>query len=195
MLPSEHDVTLAATALTEPGAPEYAQHAERDRAQTHESRTDAGAPQQESTRPRGTTGAERDGSCRDREGQRAADGSSSRRRGEDRHAGEERTSSRAGTSTGTAGTDGSSGRGKRIAGDRRGGETGRQAHERAQGKSWLLESIRVRVVSKTHGRGKLYLKKGVVICITAPGECDVRMDETGHVVEVRSDPPTLRSSV
>ena len=50
---------------------------------------------------------------------------------------------------------------------------------------WLTENIRVRVVSKRVAGGKLYLKKGVVMCMRGRRACDICMDDGGQIQEVR----------
>lgn len=41
---------------------------------------------------------------------------------------------------------------------------------------WLRNHIRVKIVSKKFGEGKLYLKKGEVVGVVSPTTCDIRID-------------------
>lgn len=64
-------------------------------------------------------------------------------------------------------------------------DSSRAKSDRARARaSWLREGIRVRVVDKGVAKGRLYLKKALVVTVTAPGQCDVQMDD-GSVREVR----------
>jgi len=55
-------------------------------------------------------------------------------------------------------------------------------------KLWVAALIRVRVVDKRVGGGKLYLKKGTVMDVRPDGSCDVRLEEEGRgVVTVHQD--------
>lgn len=47
---------------------------------------------------------------------------------------------------------------------------------------WLAPNIRVRIVDKGAGKGKLYLKKGTVVDVHPGGKCDVSVDESRAVV-------------
>ncbi|XP_020574264.1 protein MOS2-like, partial [Phalaenopsis equestris] len=47
---------------------------------------------------------------------------------------------------------------------------------------WLRSHIRVRIISKKIG-GKLYLKKGEVVDVVSPTTCDIKMDESGKLVQ------------
>ncbi|KAL3685499.1 hypothetical protein R1sor_003521 [Riccia sorocarpa] len=49
--------------------------------------------------------------------------------------------------------------------------------------SWLRSRIRVRVISKTLNGGKLYLKKGVIVDVISPKECDILMDESREIIQ------------
>lgn len=55
--------------------------------------------------------------------------------------------------------------------------------EGGRGPSWLCENIKVRVVDKDVARGRLYLKKAVVLSLLGGGSCAARMCDTGHVEE------------
>ncbi|XP_020574281.1 protein MOS2-like [Phalaenopsis equestris] len=48
---------------------------------------------------------------------------------------------------------------------------------------WLRSHIRVRIISKKIGGGKLYLKKGEVVDVVSPTTCDIKMDESGKLVQ------------
>lgn len=48
---------------------------------------------------------------------------------------------------------------------------------------WLRSHIRVRIISKKFRGGKLYLKKGEVVDVVGPTTCDIKMDETGMLVQ------------
>jgi hypothetical protein len=55
-------------------------------------------------------------------------------------------------------------------------------------KLWVASLIRVRIVDKRTGGGKLYLKKGTVMDVRPDGRCDVRLEEEGRgVVTVHQD--------
>jgi hypothetical protein len=41
----------------------------------------------------------------------------------------------------------------------------------------------VRVISKSFNGGKLYLKKGTIVDVIAPGECIVKMHESRSTIE------------
>jgi len=57
------------------------------------------------------------------------------------------------------------------------------SEEPEQGDPWLTTYIRVRIVDKRLGRGKLYLKKGTVVDVHGPRSCDLRVDETRETVQ------------
>lgn len=63
----------------------------------------------------------------------------------------------------------------------------KSGHERVEAKServdWLRNHIRVRIISEELKRGRLYLKKGVVVDVVGPGVCDVYIDETREFVQ------------
>ncbi|KAK8963086.1 Protein MOS2 [Platanthera guangdongensis] len=48
---------------------------------------------------------------------------------------------------------------------------------------WLRSHIRVRIVSKKFGGGKLYLKKGEVVDVVGPTTCDIRIDGRRELVQ------------
>ena len=50
-------------------------------------------------------------------------------------------------------------------------------------KNWLFPHLVVRIVSKSFQDGKLYLKKGTIVDVIAPGICIVKMHESRHTVE------------
>jgi G patch domain/KOW motif-containing protein len=55
-------------------------------------------------------------------------------------------------------------------------------------KLWVASLIRVRIVDKRTGGGKLYLKKGTVMDVRPDGSCDVRLEEEGRgVMTVHQD--------
>lgn len=48
---------------------------------------------------------------------------------------------------------------------------------------WLRSHIRVRIVSQELKGGALFFKKGVVLDVVGPGVCNVRVDESGELVQ------------
>mmetsp|Transcript_20552 Transcript_20552/g.51743 ORF Transcript_20552/g.51743 Transcript_20552/m.51743 type:complete len:519 (-) Transcript_20552:104-1660(-) len=54
---------------------------------------------------------------------------------------------------------------------------------RQRGPSWLAANIRVRVVDKRLGGGKMYLKKATLLDVTAPGECCVQIDGSSETLQ------------
>ncbi len=61
---------------------------------------------------------------------------------------------------------------------------GHSATQSRSVKPWLLPHIRVRVVDKHVRKGRLYLKKGVVVDVAQPTVCDVVMDDNKEVITV-----------
>lgn len=107
-----------------------------------------------------------------------------------------------GSSRGSRGADGSSGRDRDRDRDRDRADRDRQRHEGRSGskqreaqpqvlprhKLWVASLIRVRIVDKRSGGGKLYLKKGTVVDVRPDGGADVRLEEEGRgVVTVHQD--------
>lgn len=98
-------------------------------------------------------------------------------RGEKRRDGDRHGDSGAG---GRGGPSGAGDEGRRDGGGREGGS--RPAKRVRAEDSWVAAGIRVRVVDRHAGGGKLYLKKGVVTDVPVPGVCTVAMDEGGAVL-------------
>ncbi|EPS70759.1 hypothetical protein M569_04002, partial [Genlisea aurea] len=48
---------------------------------------------------------------------------------------------------------------------------------------WLRNHIRVRIISKELKKGRLFLKKGVVVDVVGPGLCDILMDESRELIQ------------
>jgi G patch domain/KOW motif-containing protein len=76
--------------------------------------------------------------------------------------------------------------------DGRSGGSSKQRQQQPQAlslhKLWVASLIRVRIVDKRMGGGKLYLKKGTVMDVRPDGSCDVRLEEEGRgVVTVHQD--------
>ncbi|KAF2314217.1 hypothetical protein GH714_024191 [Hevea brasiliensis] len=55
--------------------------------------------------------------------------------------------------------------------------------EKDDGKRWLRNHIRVRIISKDLKGGRFYLKKGEVVDVVGPYACDISMDETKELVQ------------
>ncbi|CAM6089103.1 unnamed protein product [Calypogeia fissa] len=49
--------------------------------------------------------------------------------------------------------------------------------------SWLTSQIRVRIISKTLKGGRFYLKKGRIVDVVTPKECDILLDESGEILQ------------
>ncbi|KAJ9507574.1 hypothetical protein QJQ45_019244, partial [Haematococcus lacustris] len=61
-----------------------------------------------------------------------------------------------------------------------------ESEEAAAGaRMWLTSFIKVRIIDKKLGGGKLYLKKGTVVDVHPGGRCDVSVDDTQHVLHVK----------
>jgi G patch domain/KOW motif-containing protein len=76
--------------------------------------------------------------------------------------------------------------------DERSGGSSKQRQQQPQTlplhKLWVASLIRIRIVDKRIGGGKLYLKKGTVMDVRPDGSCDVRLEEEGRgVVTVHQD--------
>jgi G patch domain/KOW motif-containing protein len=107
------------------------------------------------------------GSGRGREGAGSGQERGERERGQRERSGRERSAE--GRPSKRAHTEGG-----------RGSPDGRAASRSAP--SWLHANIRVRIVDKHTGGGKLYLKKGTVVDVHPGGKCDVSVDETRQVL-------------
>lgn len=178
LFPSERDVTVRASDLSEPGAPARpGSRAPRDPAHPrHE--TSSPKPQREDHRrddPNGTRSADKS-----RYGEDADSRKHSRphKGGRDDHYGDR--SNGAASKSHRRDGDGRSAVNDRVKDTERYGEKSRQ---RSRRKSWLREGARVRVVSKHVGRGKVYLSKAWVTAVVGLGECYIVLDD-GAVVEV-----------
>lgn len=167
LFPSERDVTVSASVLTEPGAPARpsarvsrdAAHPSSDqRSFGGHGRSERGSATGGGTSDRPKSSSE----CHFRHEVHGQGGSGRDRAGYSRpvlHQGDTRErESQRGASPST--------------GARSGGR-----------KSWLREGIRVRVVSKHVGRGKVYLAKAWLTAVVTVGECHIILDD-GSVVEV-----------
>ncbi|KAJ8526645.1 hypothetical protein K7X08_029122 [Anisodus acutangulus] len=62
-------------------------------------------------------------------------------------------------------------------------ESRRSRDERSDKVSWLASHIRVRIISKDLKRGRLYLKKGEIMDVVGPTNCDICMDETRELIQ------------
>lgn len=76
--------------------------------------------------------------------------------------------------------------------DGRSGGSSKQRQQQPQTlplhKLWVASLIRVRIIDKRIGGGKLYLKKGTVMDVRPDGSCDVRLEEGGRgAVTVHQD--------
>ncbi|KAH7653540.1 G patch domain and KOW motifs-containing protein [Dioscorea alata] len=61
---------------------------------------------------------------------------------------------------------------------------GRKSNEKEREPvQWLRSHIRVRIISKDFKRGKWYLKKGKVVDVVGPMQCDISMDDNGELVQ------------
>ncbi|KAL6760830.1 DExH-box splicing factor binding site-domain-containing protein [Haematococcus lacustris] len=66
------------------------------------------------------------------------------------------------------------------------GSSDSESEEAAAGaRMWLTSFIKVRIIDKKLGGGKLYLKKGTVVDVHPGGRCDVSVDDTQHVLHVK----------
>lgn len=172
--PSGEAVEVTAAELAERGTTRAAAAAAADR----------GAEQQRQRHQDGSGGRssrdERDRERnRDREygssrGSRGAEGPSSRDRDRDRGHDRDRDRDRADRD--------------RQRHDGRSGSKQREAQVLPRHKLWVASLIRVRIVDKRSGGGKLYLKKGTVVDVRPDGGADVRLEEEGRgVVTVHQD--------
>ncbi|KAF8069698.1 gpkow [Scenedesmus sp. PABB004] len=166
--PSGEQVEVAADELADRGAPQAAP-APRKRERSRERSGSKGGERRERDRSRG--GKER-GRSRSRDRDRARERRRSRSRSRERGGGKERRRSRSRSRSRSGG---------------RGG--GRPAARRAlpPARLWAAAAIRVRLVDKALGGGRLYLKKGVVLDVAPDGTCDVRLDDTRQVVSAHQD--------
>jgi G patch domain/KOW motif-containing protein len=152
---------------------------------------DGGAEQQRQRRQEGSGGrSSRDERDRERDrgrehgssrGSRGVEGpSSSRDRDRDRDRGHDRDRDRD-RDTGD--------RDRQQQHDGRSGSRQREAPPQVpRHKLWVASLIRVRIVDKRSGGGKLYLKKGTVVDVRPDGGADVRLEEEGRgVVTVHQD--------
>ncbi|CAG9464299.1 unnamed protein product [Pedinophyceae sp. YPF-701] len=72
--------------------------------------------------------------------------------------------------------------GRERAGERSAKRARAEEDRGARDAGWVMPGIRVRVVDRHVGGGKLYLQKGVIVDVTRPRVCDVRMEHNGTVV-------------
>ncbi|CAN1150279.1 Protein MOS2 [Linum perenne] len=76
--------------------------------------------------------------------------------------------------------------GKRNTEHRRGSDkrdVDRVKLDKERGTQWLMNNIRVRIISKDLKGGRLYLKKAEVVDVVGPYVCDVSMDESKELVQ------------
>lgn len=165
LFPSERDVTVSASVLTEPGAPARpSARVPRDAAHPRSDPRDAGGRGERGSAA-GSGAGDRHKSARHEGDGQGGGGSGRDGAGSSRsktHRGHIEDSRRTASQGGTAAWTGAPSGGR---------------------KSWLREGIRVRVVSKHVGRGKVYLAKAWLTAVVTVGECHIMLDD-GSVVEV-----------
>lgn len=184
LFPSERDVTVSAAHLAEPGAPsrpgaqpaqDPALHDTRARAPSGRSRSNSGAGNVEGSREGGARKESSARAHRDSQG-----GAHPRRDGQD----SDNRGHRGGSSMVQSQQGGDEERQEMsLHGGRSGGGAGSGRRRQQPHTSWLREGIRVRVVSKHVGRGKVYLAKAWLTAVVAVGECHIILDD-GSVLEV-----------
>lgn len=181
LFPSERDVTVSAAHLAEPGAPSQPGARPAEDPALHDTR----APSRSDSRPgAGNVEGSREGGARTESNARAhrdsQGGAHSRRDGR----GSDNRGERGGSSMVPSQRGGDEERQEMSSHRGRSGVGAGSGRRRQQLRtSWLREGIRVRVVSKHVGRGKVYLAKAWLTAVVAVGQCHIILDD-GSVLEV-----------